>query len=393
VKVPKKWHSTIINDATSAPVPLAIIDQGNLLPGILGLRGIAALAVVLFHLVHVGHIAVPDPFEFIATDFGKGVHLFFILSAFSLMHSTKRTIHRLDWMSDYFVKRFLRIAPLYYCIMAGMILWPRIVSGAWQFDFPTILLNLTFTFGFAPWTGIVWAGWSVGVEMIFYAIFPVLLMTIRTRASTVHFVIASILVTSAASTLLDAHYTHTVSLYDYNWGPLSFVSNLCFFAMGMYAFQVVNTVENDSRIMRWFVPSISVAILCALLFTDIGDHLKSYWNVDMILWGIGLAALCTWQAAWPSRWSTNKIFTYIGERSYSIYLLHSVMIFLLSKRIQDLYETLTPYFGSYAYFFCMALVLIPLIALAEVTYRLIEVPFIRAGRRVISRRRDAAFST
>lgn len=85
----------------------SIIPQQRLLPGILGLRGIAALAVVLFHLVHLASLKLPEPFSFIAVDFGKGVHLFFVLSAFSLMHSTEHTMHRTQWVSEYFVKRFL----------------------------------------------------------------------------------------------------------------------------------------------------------------------------------------------------------------------------------------------------------------------------------------------
>ena len=48
------------------------IPAERLLPGIHGLRGIAALAVVLFHLVHLAGIAVPKAFTFIAADFGKG---------------------------------------------------------------------------------------------------------------------------------------------------------------------------------------------------------------------------------------------------------------------------------------------------------------------------------
>ena len=352
-----------------------IIAQKNLLPGLLGLRGFAAVAVILFHLVHITEISVPVIFQFIAVDFGKGVHLFFVLSAFSLMHSTERTMHRPDWVREYFWKRFLRIAPLYYLIMAGMILWPRLVSGAWQFDLEAILLNTTFTFGFAPWTGIVWAGWSVGVEMIFYAIFPVLLMTIRTREGALLFVLVSIVITYAARSSLQIHYEHTVSEYGYNWAYFSFAANLCFFAMGMYAYRLVTTVGNDTQVMRWLIPAASVTILGALLLTELGKQLRLPLKADLIAWGVGLAALCTWQAARPSWWSANKILEYLGERSYSLYLLHPVVIVLFKNRVQDLY----------AYFACAAFVLALVLILAEGTYRLIEVPFIRFGRKASNR--------
>ena len=372
------------------PFQSTIIDQSSLLPGILGLRGIAAIAVFLFHLVHIGNISVPEPFEFISQEFGKGVQLFFVLSAFSLMHSTRQKLHRSDWMIEYFIKRFFRIAPLYYLMMLGMIFWPRIVSGAWQFDFETILLNLTFTFGFAPWTGIVWAGWSVGVEMIFYAIFPVLLMTIRTPASTLMLVVISIFVTYAARTLLDAHYEHTVWLYQYNWGYFSFAGNLCFFALGMYAFQVVNQPVQARAINNWVIPGFALGMLGLLLFTNAGSQLKQLWNAEMIAWGIGLASLCAWQATRPGRWAANRVCEFLGERSYSIYLLHPVVIVLFRGRIEYLYDALTQIVGSYAYFLCAAIVFVPLIILAEITYRMVEVPFIRFGWRVNNQRRLTA---
>jgi peptidoglycan/LPS O-acetylase OafA/YrhL len=366
-----------------------IIPQGRLLPGILGLRGIAALAVVLFHLIHLANISAPDAFSFIAADFGKGVHLFFVLSAFSLMHSTEYTMHRPRWVSDYFIKRFFRIAPLYYCIMAGMILWPVMINGRWSLDFEALVLNITFTFGLVPWKGIVWAGWSVGVEMLFYAVFPILLMTVRTRVGTMVLLAISILITYAARSALNAHYEHTVSLYRYNWAYFSFAANLCFFAMGMYAFRAVHTIDRDSAVMRWFIPVAGASLIACLLLTEIGRPLRLLWKADLIVWGLAFAALSIWQSTRPNRWSANWLFEYLGERSYSIYLLHPVVIVLLKSPVQVVYAMLTPYLGAYAYFACAALILLPLLTLSEVSYRMVELPFIRLGQRINASKRDS----
>lgn len=360
----------------------ATIPQDRLLPGIHGLRGIAALSVVLFHLVHLANIAVPQSFTFIASDFGKGVHLFFILSAFSLMHSTERNMYHKTWVKEYFVKRFFRIAPLYYCIMAGIVLWPAIQYQILSIDFHALLLNLTFTFGLVPWKGIVWGGWSVGVEMLFYAIFPILLMTVWTRPGTLFLVAASIIVTYVARSTLHTHYEFTVSQYQYNWAYFSFAANLCFFAMGMYAFRVTQTIGRQTPAMRWWIPAVSLVILGILLFTELDNTLIHLWKADLIVWGIGFAALAVWQSTWPSRWSANKFMEYLGERSYSVYLLHPVIIVLFKPWIQVLYSTLAPYLGAYAFFVCFALLLIPLLTLSEATYRFIEIPGIQLGRRI-----------
>jgi len=344
---------------------------------------------VLFHIVHLAKISVPDTFSFIASDFGKGVHLFFVLSAFSLMYSTEHTMQRQTWATEYFVKRFFRIAPLFYCILAGMILWPLIKSQTLAVSLNALLLNLTFTFGFAPWTGIVWAGWTVGVEMVFYASLPVLLLTVRSTSATTILVVICIFVSYAARSILNAHYEISVPQYGYNWAYYSFESNLCYFAFGMYAFRLSRQIDKASLTMRWIIPVIAVALLGTLILTKPGSPLMP-WKGETILWGIGFAMICLWQSTRPSRWSANRLFEFLGERSYSLYLIHPVVIMLLKNQIQGIYAALTPSLGAYAYFVCAALVLGVLVVLAEASYRLIEIPGIKLGKRINNRIRKRA---
>ena len=133
----------------------SIVQKDRLLPGIHGLRGVAALAIVLFHLIHLADINPPAMFSFIGRDFGYAVHLFFILSAYSLMHSTESQVSRENWVKYYFIKRFFRIAPLFYSMIIFFMACGLFPLNNLK-DFNNLLLNLTFTFGFAPETGILW---------------------------------------------------------------------------------------------------------------------------------------------------------------------------------------------------------------------------------------------
>lgn len=119
---------------------VVVQKQERLLPGIHGLRGTAALAVVLYHLVHVGSMKPPDVFGFIGRDFGYSVHLFFVLSAFSLMYSTQPTLGRPNWLAAYLTKRFFRIAPLFYCMVVFEAGRQWVMGGAAP-PLTTLLLN------------------------------------------------------------------------------------------------------------------------------------------------------------------------------------------------------------------------------------------------------------
>ena len=245
----------------------AIVQKGRLLPGIHGLRGIAALAVVLFHLKHIVGIAPTDFFEFIGRDFGFSVHLFFIVSAFSLCHSTEPMLNRPNWLQDYFIKRFFRIAPLFYFMILLELVRQIFMAGRIMKDLDVILLNFTFTFGFVPFSDFVWGGWSVGVEMIFYVIFPVLLLALRSQQSVLVFLIISTIVCSLIRTKLE---THNIFLHSkFRWSDMAFASNFCFFVMGLYAYRVSHFCKSSIRTQK-FIPVIALIIIGGLLFFNGG---------------------------------------------------------------------------------------------------------------------------
>jgi len=369
----------------------AFVKKERLLPGIHGLRGVAALAVVLYHLIHIGGIEPSSVFEFIGRDFGYSVHLFFILSAYSLMYSTEPRINRPGWVGDYLIKRFFRIAPLFYFMMVFQIgrqaFYGGVVAGP-----SSIVLNLTFTFGFVPFTGIVWGGWAVGVEMIFYAIFPVLLLTIRTHKSALMVLIISIAVSCFIRSALHSQHIDFASQPNWeDWSYFSFASNICFFAMGIYAFRVRQRLKKESTMMV-LIPLIAMGLIGWLMFFEGGKYFYGSGRWDIVLWGFGLAALCIWQSAQPSFILAHPVLQYFGERSFSIYLVHPVAIYILKVYLLEGYEELLPFIGAHAFFVCAMLLLAVLLIFTELTYRLIEVPGIHLGRRLIVRRRNHEYA-
>lgn len=141
------------------------------------LRGLAALAVLLFHyLTQYGKLYLPRsavPFGF--PDGAYGVHLFFVISGFVIF----MTLSRCRTATDFVVSRFSRLYPAFWA--AALLtytvgsLWP--LPGQ-HYTVSALLMNLTmlpgFLFVFAPrltaFPLIDGVYWSLFVELFFYAI-------------------------------------------------------------------------------------------------------------------------------------------------------------------------------------------------------------------------------
>jgi len=200
------------------------------------------------------------------------------------------------------------------------------------------------------------------VEMLFYVILTILLMEIRTT--------------------LHIHYKSTVNKYSWNWDYFSFGSNLCFFAMGLYAYRLTQYAEPSTLPMHWGIPLLITAELGSLVLTEWSAPLKSMGRIDLMPWGIGFAVLCIWQKIHPSYWSANKFLEYVGEISYSTYLLHPILIVLFKVPLKYTYSILLPYVGACAFIIVAMLIIALPLLLSEMTYRLAELPNIKTGQRI-----------
>ena len=120
------------------------------------LRGLAILGVVVVNTASYGHSKYPELIQALINQGERGVQLFFVVSAFTLFLSYH---HRLDQGTtatrNFFLRRFFRIAPLYYLAILYF-LWqdgfgPRYWLGDEPFVTPwNILSNFLFMHGIHP---------------------------------------------------------------------------------------------------------------------------------------------------------------------------------------------------------------------------------------------------
>lgn len=344
------------------------------LEGLHGLRGLAAATVAFFHLTVIGGLTPPSLLAPVVAHFYLAVQVFFVLSAFSLAYSAAQSP---TGYGAYLVKRFFRIAPLFYVLVA----W-SLYRGGWP-DWATLAANLSFTFNLVPGMhfSLVGAGWSVGVEMLFYLVFPFLLASlVRISGALAAFAAAVIL-----NGLLWALWQPDPRLGEYVYFFIG--SNLSAFIAGICAYRMFSRITT-TPLPEHFGTAMVLLSVSAFMLAYV-DPLHLYERARGLyygLWGVPFAMLCVAESLCPGRFFRSRALQWLGDRSYSIYLLHSAVFFLLRPWYPELIRS-TGVDGQFELAIPFLISAPILLAAADLSYRWIEGPAMRMGRRIARRSR------
>ena len=161
------------------------------LEGIDTLRGLAVLAVVIYHYFVLFGLQASPWFSYIHTYGLFGVSLFFVISGFLIYRSVATRIERhglKEGLRRYAIHRFFRIVPAYYVNLFFVILltasfllgWDYLLSGAFV---KPLFYHLTFSAYFVykdAGFGINGAYWTLNIEMLWYLLAPLLFLYAKT---------------------------------------------------------------------------------------------------------------------------------------------------------------------------------------------------------------------
>jgi peptidoglycan/LPS O-acetylase OafA/YrhL len=161
---------------------------GGHIPALDGIRGLAVLLVLVFHIFQ----AEPAPQQtllrigYLSTRFGQtGVELFFVLSGFLITGILLDSKNSGRYFTNFYGRRALRIFPLYYGVLIVILLIvPRFV------DYPvsagTRISLWTFTSNLALATGrggsTLFHFWTLAIEEQFYLVWPIVVYLLDRRA-------------------------------------------------------------------------------------------------------------------------------------------------------------------------------------------------------------------
>lgn len=347
------------------------------------LRGLAAIYVVFFHVVHMPqpNLAVAPWLAPWIAGGGSGVALFFVISAFSLFYTMPKHQARPLPRTSFYLHRLFRIAPLFLCWLAFSV-WRDGRGAHVGPGIGEIAANASFVFNLnLPWQpGIVWAGWTIGVEMLFYAIFPLFFWLVRGPVSAVAAIGFALLASWAAHIWLDPSTAALVA------GPYGFLRHLPVFALGGLAFFLWRRVpEAGGRLSRVLGVALIAAAIAGFLALAYG------WISATPLGGSWFAMGCTYVmlllglALAPWRALVNPLTSALGTVSYSLYLAHPQIVALLTPAYRRIESAFGAAYPTLTLLGCVGMTLALLLPVSWISYRLIERPGIRAGRWLIDR--------
>lgn len=349
--------------------------------GLHSLRGLAAIAIVIFHTFGINNLDLPVELGFIKNYFGLGVPLFFVISAFSLFLSTTPRIGRAGWLYDYLIRRLLRIAPLFYFMIAFYCFFVPWEWGVFL-SLKDVLVNIFFLFGLMPGKheSVVMAGWTIGVEMIFYLLVPYLLVFITKGWHTVVFLCSAIAISAVFCTLYQG------ASYPAGYAYMSFMGSIGVFAYGIPAYFAFKTLSSKSATaQKKAAEHIFIFALAILIVTVFfGQYIALYLGSRSSLWGAFFALLIVSQSLKPIPIIANRAFAYLGNLSFGLYLCHPPLVYLLKPVYLAIYA-LGMGSGS-SFIMCAALTIILVIPLAKLLNVLIERPGVNLGELVIKKR-------
>lgn len=305
-------------------------DSGGIIPELDGVRGVAILLVLLFHLKR--HLAVyfQVPRLFAPLEIGwSGVDLFFVLSGFLITSILLRTKGTPNYFKSFYARRLLRIFPLYYAalfLFFYLELPLRQQTGTWLDVRPTE--QLWYWSYLANWRNI-WVTvpplshlWSLSIEEQFYALWPLTIFLCDSRYLK-HLCVSIIGLSFAASAGIEFVTRNSDIAF------LATISRLDTLGLGALLAVVVwegKDVEALASVLRRSLPVALVAtILCVMFQQKTGVR-------SLLL--LSLAVVYSWMVLHCATGTStvlgaamrNPALRSLGRYSYGIYVLHPVVL-------------------------------------------------------------------
>ncbi len=323
-----------------------------------GVRGVAIVMVLCVHFVgdSAAYTAFGKAIVKLANYGIWGVDLFFVLSGFlitGLLYDSKRSAH---YFRDFYIRRTLRIFPLYYCVLALLFIVLPVLPApypvgladsarhqAWLWLYASNAYLAIHRAWVLPYVGHFW---SLAVEEQFYLLWPIVVLSFGRR---------SLLGICVGATALALALRVVMSFAgDGGIGVLVLAPcRLDALCVGGFLALAVRSVglERVARTARSALgPLLGLVLLASGWNLVRGSLTELVLPVRGTLIALTFGALLVTSLAAPpgkplSRLLCGRVLCFLGTRSYGIYVFHGIIAYWMVEH-QTALDALTVGLGS-----------------------------------------------
>jgi peptidoglycan/LPS O-acetylase OafA/YrhL len=325
------------------------------------MRGLAVLCVMVLHFTLVDAATRGERLFFdIASAGWVGVDLFFVLSGFlitGILYDAKGGAH---FFRNFYMRRVLRIFPLYYAFLVLVLVLLPIVRPAGaipaetQFWLWTYLSNILFArVGWEGMPGHTTHLWSLAIEEQFYMLWP-LVVFFASRRRLVQICIGAIVF--AELTRLGLHYSAPDGIAGYALMP----ARIDALAIGALVAVLAREPSGAAMLLRLSRPVMLGAALWLAIVTgwtqlavgetlpplDVRVQLGAYTAISLLFGALLVRAIAAPDSSLRARVLSSATLAAFGRYSYALYLIHIVVRNVFHGQLTQLGGKLPTVLGS-----------------------------------------------
>lgn len=294
-----------------------------------------------------------------------GVAIFFIISGYLFANTP---LNEKYW-KKFFIHRFFRIAPIsvissLLCILISVIFFGLNINDIYKlfywFDFG--LLNIRPNFNSYNYSSLINAGvtWTLVWEWMFYITLPIFSMILCKKRffSTIPYIVILVSILSIVKPSI-----FQILLFGF------------YFSTGIFSKKYIKKIEIKISKNKLNILSLTFFLICIIIGSNI-DYIPYIKYTLPFLYALFFFTIIK-GADWFGI-LTTKIFTELGDASYSIYLLHGVFWFLLNFIFYNYFDG----FESSLYYISFILTWFSICISSIFLYKNIELKFINYGKKI-----------
>jgi peptidoglycan/LPS O-acetylase OafA/YrhL len=306
------------------------------LPALTGIRGLAAWFVVLYHVRVGAYSYLPAEASFVLSKGYLAVDLFFMLSGFVLWLNYSDRLRRdgPQAVPKYLARRIARIWPLHLFILALTVAYASLVAATGElntahYPWAELPLHVLLVHNWGFTGALTWndPSWSISGEAAAYLLFPLIVLAIDWRRLSPVWAIAALLVLAVLlSTVMGWNGAVILDRDIPRFGLLRAATE---FTMGTI---VCALWQRWCRAPR-FAAALAGALVAAALLLGLAAGAPETLVVPLFLAGLLLALALT--AGLAGNPLAARPVHYLGEISYSTYLVHFLLYIVFKILLVD----------------------------------------------------------